>query len=247
MRRILAASFILLNLFSNAMAEQVGFKSPLGMHRVTLTQTREYKAGDTMKDSNDVSHTAYRVDFFDRDNRWILSTTWTDVYGWDTEKSPSTPEEIFKEFIWSPKEDFVLMPAEQWPQQSSANDGRKAIVLNKSLGWKSARSFLEDLVWLDDRRVIGNNRQHCDARIEIFNGNTGVTRTLKPFGLQNVNLVSYEMRKDPDGEITLRTLPDNCGSGSPGPFTQKCWTLNAQNESINPVTCPLSAGEPPSS
>jgi hypothetical protein len=212
------------------------FSSPKGKVRVQFKEATSHKASDPQ--DTDVSRIEYKVDFYDSENRMLKETWWTDVYGWDGAKAKPTPlGDVFMKMRWSPEENFVFFPPEQFAG-APGTECENVVSLSPHYKWETT-VCLGLPIWLDNFRVLGNNTQDCNYRVQVFDGKTGKERTIIPPGMQERNTpLGLEILPDTKN-ITVRTTLDNCAVQKDREgFTPKCWLLNPKDESLRDVRCP---------
>jgi hypothetical protein len=146
------------------------FSSPLKKYRTLLIKGLEevwHNSGDIDR----VSNVEYSVLIINSSTADTIKTQYIDVY-WD-EGKPSSSASIFYQFTWSPKEDFVILPVENWAS-APGTEGRLAVNLNKYYTWDKADYSQESNYWIKDFVVVGQYRDESGiSSVVAFNGKTG--------------------------------------------------------------------------
>jgi len=153
------------------------FRSPQGRFDVafetpTLSLSMDPEAP---ADAGRLRFARYRVTFYPAGRTAdVAATDFFDVYGQAAGARPTPLEDLFKQILWSPQEDFAILGPEKWPA-GQGTSGRKAVSLNPSTPWQTAPFALNDssLVWVDALKVAGNLQQHCRWAVLEFDGASG--------------------------------------------------------------------------
>lgn len=201
-------------------AFQQGFFSPKGKFEVVITPVGGPGTG----------RAAYRMDFLDILTKApVKSIIWTDV------KHPMQggpqPASIFYMLIWSPNDDFIILPDDNWQGLNGPNP-LKAIAIDRSLAWGEIRLTLQRLTWLDDYKAIGDYKADCAYGVDIFDGLTGQTTPLKA----PESPIGYELvRVEIGDKAIVRQIPDNCSTGRHYPVICRSVDIATGAEAI--VSC----------
>ena len=234
----------------NLLAEEPTFRSPAGRFSIELHELAHRKFSDSHAIDHAegynrpaVDHVKYSITFRARSNGFTATAHYTDVYGWHAPPAkPSPLAKIVEAFTWSPNEDFVVLPEEQWIGEPRPPH-RIAITLDTTSSWKTAALDMELTVWVDDHTVVGNSHYDCDYRVSIFNGYTGKQRST-PRRAQGS--VGYSLVAMTPSGVLVKTVLDNCGTTPERQhFIEKCAFLNVGSLSRTPTTCPVAAKSTP--
>jgi len=127
------------------------------------------------------------------------------------DEHPINLNDLFHQFIWSPFEDFVIFPYEQW-QDEPGTLQYDILSLNPELPWRdtSARMNMDltsdSLFWLDSVTVLYNAHNDCDYGVDMFNGHSG-----EAVIIQGSNSpIGYNIVKIDSDMVVLKTTFDNC-------------------------------------
>lgn len=229
LKTYLTALFLLFSSCSFA----VSFTSPSGRHEAVFTETgHNVFSIEAMKDgAENVSHVTYRIDFVRKDFAVsVASVIFHDVYGLDEGSLPTGEEALFNMFIWSPEEDFVVLPDEGWAS-APGTPYLKAIALNTELFWREAEFVLENIHWIDGLNVIGSRLEDCDYSVTKFDGKAGKMIPVKP----SKSPLGYELIGYSDGKAEIRELLDNCKTMD---LPERCFTFELKTGKETPLNCP---------
>lgn len=194
-------------MFADAATVQ-SFFSPSGKYKVVFTEMEHKRfENQTVQSVDDVNHIVYHIDIFDRQrNALVISTSYTDVYGWGEQK-PTPVKGIFYWIMWSPNEDFIILPVEGWAS-APGTENRTALAINPVLPWKTAIVAFDEFFWIDDFSGVSSQHNDCQYEVIKFDGITGNTVAIKgsdsPIGYE---LVSVHKNKR---KIMIRQVLDNC-------------------------------------
>ena len=221
------------------------FTSPKGRFDAVFTETSHKKipkSGGGPMDFDEADEIVYRIDFYARGSKTpVVSTSYDDIIGWDYIKRPSTPEEIFNAFVWSPKEDFVIMPHDGLPD-GPGTSARRAVALNRKLPWDEAHFALDDFVWTDVLSGVGDAHFDCDFSVGLFDGVNGKTVALEP----GASPVGYELISVKGMKVFIRQTLDNCQTKYVPTYQgPTCFDLSLPDRTETPRPCPKKAPAPP--
>lgn len=232
--------FFLLCGFAPAEANSVRqekFASPSGSYTVVFTEmeNRIYSKAEMLEDLDSVSNVLYRVDFIARGaGDPVASSSYADVYGWAKDGQPEKASSIFKKFIWSPKEDFVIFPEEGWAAEPGSSQTR-VVALNPGLGWETAEVPVGTIEWLDELSFVNGYHFDCDYGVLRFDGQEGKAFSLK----ESESPIGYELVSTKKGKVVIRMLLDNCGMQELPP---RCFTRDLSTGEEKHVPCPARKG-----
>ncbi|HBG46818.1 MAG TPA: hypothetical protein DDW94_07495 [Deltaproteobacteria bacterium] len=212
---------------------QEKFTSPKGVYIVVFTEMAHtrYAKEEMLEDVDNVNNILYRVDFIPNGEiEPLVSSTYTDVYGWEKAGRPARIKDIFKNMLWSPEEDYIIMPVEAW---ASAPDTEAsiALALDPALPWDKASVSLDNISWLDALSFIGDYHLDCDYGVAWFNGEEGSVVSLK----DSESPIGYELVSVNAKKVTIRTVLDNCRMQELPP---RCFTHDLATGSEEPAACP---------
>ena len=211
------------------------FTSPGGKFMVCFTELEHKKFDPEQSQSiDDISHVKYKIDFRRAGETTILATAeYADVYGWTSPAHPAELKNIFNWFVWSPKEDFVILPAEGWAIAPGTSD-RKALSLNPTLSWRTADFHMDNLIWADALRVVGGVMDDCNFGDNLFDGRTGKTTPLKA----PRPLTGYVIKSSDGRQVHIEKMLDNCSSDADRrTFSRECHLLNLDTMRTEVVPC----------
>lgn len=206
------------------------FLSPSGRHEVVFTEVKRVKASGRTMNVDDVSHVVYRVEFLRKAGHVLLvSMTFNDVYGWTNSAEPTPIDLLFKAIIWSPGEDFALLPSEDWAS-APGTEIKKAVALNTTLPWKTSEFGLDNIFWIDDFSVIGELQDDCQYEVSIFNGKSGKTVPVK----RAKSPIGYELLLFRKNTALIMQVMDNCKLEDKPPV---CFFYDLATKKENKVPC----------
>jgi hypothetical protein len=211
------------------------FQSPAGKFSVEFRKISHVKFDEHM-DIDQVDHIIYSVTFLNKSNSSKIETKYSDVYGWCNDK-PNEVKDIYQSFIWSPRENFVILPEERWAGPPSS-PYRMAINLNSKMNWSSAKTHIDIKLWADDFRVIGDSHDDGDYRVVLFNGKTGQMETIKSRGTDEYQF-GYHVLSANKPIVLIEKIPDNY-AGDAEHFIKECETLDANSMILTKIPCPKS-------
>lgn len=243
MLNVLAGAFILnFGLSATGFSEptqRTVVDSPKGKYRITITvlEHKRFTEKETNQSLDNIHHVRYRLAFQRNENSDTSSpiqTEWVDVYGF-TSSPPVKPEVFFNWFLWSPEEEFVILPGEGWAS-APGSPYRKAVALNPELPWKEETFHMDgnQLLWSNSRHVIGNVQDDCHYEVVLFDGGTGKTRSLWPAKAP----VGFQIQSKSGRMLQIEKMLDNCASEKDRrSFVPQCWKLNLEDLKSTVVAC----------
>ncbi len=209
------------------------FSSPSGKFSVELREISHVKF-QQHNDIDEVDHIIYSIIFRNKSNRSKIEAKYSDIYGWCNGKSNAV-QDIYQSFIWSPDEDFVILPEEHWAGPPSS-PYRMAVNLNRKLNWSSAKTHMDIKLWADDFRVIGDMHDDGDYRVVLFNGKTGHEETIKSRGSDEYQF-GYHVLSANKPIVIIEKIPDNY-AGDMEHFIKECETLDVNSMILKKIACP---------
>lgn len=206
------------------------FSSPSGRVHFTFEMVADVKADDPLNDEQ-VAFIRYAITFSDSLGQPLARMFYHDVYGESGE--PVELNDLARWFSWSPGEDFVILPAEGWmtaPGTASA----PVVNLNPQFRWTMSAIAIDDQVWIDSLRIIGNEMSDCAYSVVMFDGRTGETRTIK----EAQSPIGYSIVRVEEKAIRIQALPDNCANEEQrANFIMECWVFSLELFSLSPADC----------
>lgn len=216
---------------------QHSFASPKGGYAVVFTELehKRYGRSEMIEDLSRISNVLYRVEFIPKGAKEAsASLNYADVYGWEEGSRPSGAPALFRSFIWSPDESFVMLPEEGWASAPGTPE-MKAVALDGSMGWKEARVDLENIRWLDSASFIGDRHNDCDYGVARFDGQRGTVVPIK----DSESPIGYELLSVEGRSVKIRMLLDNCRMQDVPP---RCFRLDLSTLEEESVPCPRERG-----
>lgn len=206
------------------------YSSPSGRVLFTFEMLADVKADDPLNDEQE-AFIRYAITFSDSLGQPLAKMFYHYVYGESGE--PVELKDLARWFSWSPREDFVVLPAEGWmtaPGTASA----PVVNLNPQFRWTVTAVAIEDQAWIDSLRIIGNQLSDCDFSVVMFDGRTGETKAIKA----GESPIGYSIVNTEERTIRIRSLPDNCASEEQrANFIPECWVFSLELFSLSPADC----------
>jgi len=151
----------------------------------------------------------YKLNFYKPGSNTIVSTTdFYDIQASPEQTFPTPSATILKGMLWSPQEDFVVLPKEAWPPEQKK--ARKAVSLTTDYVWLTTDFTLEDspLVWIDRSTVVGNFRDDCRVAVAQFDARKGKMRILAEASLP----AGYSILSSTDNSVLLKKILGPCAT-----------------------------------
>jgi hypothetical protein len=212
------------------------FKSPGGRYEVTFVQIehRKFSEEQLLRNVDNISHIRYKISFYKAGAQTPIRTVeYADVYGWDRDSKPAPLEDLFKNILWSPEEDFAVLDEEGWAS-APGPPACRAVALGDALPWSVVPFSMTDLIWVDKLRVIGNSYADCDYSVVEFDGSVGQSRPLHA----GESPLGYEIRSHSGKTVVIGTILDNCRSEEDTrQFVSECRLLDLASMSETVVPC----------
>jgi len=215
------------------------FKSPKGKYQVKFDKLKDNRASAEAKIDNPyrTDSVSYKISFFAVGQKLPVATAnYADVYGLTPGHRPAPLQQIFDSFIWSPHDDFVILPEEQWTSGAQGTSTRPALALNPVLHWRKGTTFhLDHVVWVDDLKAIGDIRDDCAYSIDSFDGRSGKqTHIMGPASPVGYKIVSVKKEG-----IIVTSMEDNCRNmDSYKAFISECTLLDPHTLETKTILCP---------
>ncbi len=215
-----------------AIAQTTSGLSPSKQILVELTQTEHYLAKGEGH-IEDLNHVKYAVVFKDLLGEELARSTYADVYGWDSLAVPVNPQKILSFFEWSPEEDFVLLPPEDWA--SYMGPFPVAVNLRRDKLWETREIVALD-GWLSPTKFYMGRGLDCDFSVALFDAISGKETMIR----KDEGLFGYVIVEDDGaGHIVIKHEPNNCATDEHRKeFVVSCerWDLNTLD--FEEVECP---------
>lgn len=211
--------------------ESAQYSSPSGQIRFTFETVADVKADDPLNDEQ-VAFIRYSITFSDSLAQPLAKVFYHDVYGMG-DGEPVELVDLARWFTWSPREDFVVLPAEGW-MTAPGTVSAPVVNLNPQFRWTMSAIALEDQVWIDSLRIIGNESSDCAYSVVMFDGRTGETRAIK----EAESPTGYTIVRVEEKQIQIHSLPDNCANEEQrANFTPECWVFSLEQFSLARTDC----------
>ena len=191
------------------------FLSPSGKHQVSFTKPKQitFTESQKMVDNDNIDYIRYNVLFYKAGKmKPVAEYEFRDVYGW-RDKGPTPLANLFKTIDWSPNEDFAIL-GEEPSAGAPSTPARAVVALNRSLKWKAAWFIMDNSVWFDSLRAIGDRHGDCDYKVELFDGAKGkmisVRKGRPPVGFEIIDRGQTKNGRHVGGDIIIAKTLDNC-------------------------------------
>jgi hypothetical protein len=212
------------------------FTSPGGRYEVAFKELAHarFSAEEMKQDADHVNNVRYAVSFYPVGGAEpVAEAEYCDVYGWEPDAKRTPTADLFKAILWSPQEDFAVLDAEGWASAPGTPE-RKAVALSRKLGWRTAPFILDDLIWADALRAIGNSHNDCEYAVMEFDGASGQTRAV----MAADSPIGYEIGGTTGRKAEIRQVLDNCRTEEmEKSFTPQCLTLDLDTMRTSPSAC----------
>jgi len=206
--------------FCRAEAASGRFRSPLGKYELAFEAPNTLVSPDPDKAPamQGLKTIRYRLSFYKPGSGTDVATTdFYDIRASPSKALPTPVEDFVKQMLWSPGEDFVVLPREPWPTPQAAASvsppgrvGPTAISLNTDFPWinKSFPFDKDPLIWLNSRQVVGNLRDGCQVSVAEFDAHTGKT---SPIG-QSPLPAGYVIVSGDANQILMKKILGPCAA-----------------------------------
>lgn len=193
-----------------SLASDSTFTSPTGRFTVRFKQLVHTKVAKvTSLDDN--SFIKYQLFFTDVRSHVVRTAQYTDVYSSYAyvynKGKPASLSRIVAQIIWSPSDQFAMLPEEAWPSAPGA-PWHNVINLDSRFKWQSSGVNFDPFTWLDSITVAGNNHNDCSYCVCVFDGRSGNLITIK----EGESPIGYSIDAMRDGKLVVKTILDNCSS-----------------------------------
>jgi hypothetical protein len=204
--------------------------SPSGRIGIAIQMIADVKADDPLNEAQ-TAFIRYAIVFEDSLGQPLATTTFDDVYGLEGETLD--PVNLVRWMVWSPGEDFVLLPPESW-MTAPGTVAVTAVNLNPQFPWSTAMVAIDNRYWIDSLRVIGDDISDCAYAVAMFDGRTGQTRLIKA----SESPVGFAIAGITDRAIRIQSQPDNCADEQfRAAFAPECWEFSLELFALAKVEC----------
>jgi hypothetical protein len=187
----------------------------------------------------------YRISFYKPGSQTDIATT--DFYDVGPKKADTAAmnfSELVKQMVWSPEEDFVILPEESWPNPQMAaavnppgSIGRKAVSLNTIFPWLTASIPLDAnmLIWANSTILVGNFRDSCRLSVNEFDAKTGKLTSVSQADLP----AGYVIVSGDQNQILMKKVLGPCAKPEEAKsFVPECTYLDLQFGRRHMSACP---------
>lgn len=217
-------AFALLSMgFGNPIAKKT-IHTPSGRFEITFTLVKGSVEPKKAKVDPD-TRALWRISFFDTGGL-IKTVNFRDP----GDKKALTEADIYRKLIFSPKDDFVVVPSEK------ADASPKAIALSKSLKWKETPFEIEEYTWMNDLKAVGDKKAHCSHGVYIFDGERGASVPVK----KSESPIGYELLSIDGNTAVVKMFLDECRMQD---IPAKCFSHDLASDTETPVQCPGKKGK----
>jgi hypothetical protein len=174
----------------------------------------------------------------------IATTDFYDVRPSTSSTPPVPVADYVKQMLWSPEEDFVVLPKEQWPNAQVAAAAsppgmavRKAVSLNPDSPWMTSPFPLDEkpLIWPSATLVVGNLREDCHVSVEEFDARTGILVAVSQADLP----AGYVIVSGDKNQILMKKILGPCATPEDArTFIPECTYFDLQFDRRHIGACP---------
>jgi hypothetical protein len=151
---------------------------------------------------------------------------------------PMSPEKLIRTLLWSPNEEFVVLPDRQ-----KARENNHVFQLAASLSSNKVWSLEADHVrWVDNHRFVGDlHTKEIPGAVLQFDGTSGKAEIL----IQPDNGIGYEIAAVSGDRVTVKEFVNDRATGKTTweVFTPACFVLDLDTLKKRSTACPLSTPE----
>lgn len=216
------------------------FKSPTGRYLVKIKELHHFIPPESEKAGNIdiINHIRYAIIFLNTSSPYYYIADYSDVYEYRSNKppGPTAKKQIFSSITWSPKDDFAVLPEEDWAR-APGTSYRTTINLNLSNTryWTKGALHMDDMVWADDLRVFGNVYDDCEDYVSLFDGKTGETKIIAP----SKTPIGYSIVMTKYRKLIIKSKLDNCLTAEDEKtFIAECLSLDMDSLQKEKTKCP---------
>ena len=157
-------------------------------------------------------------------------------------EKPAGPRLLSKAIVWSPGEDFAVLPEEQWASAPHIRE-RTAVAVNPALGWKIAPFRMQTPIWIGKLTALGDYWGSCDDGVALFDGAKGEQKNIlepaPPIGYYILRSFAGELLPKGTREIYLAKKLDVCATdGDCENFKGECFIFDKTARKAVPAPCP---------
>jgi hypothetical protein len=230
------------------------YPSPSGKLEISFQKPPDYYPvePDLSVVAGQTRHVRYQVAVYHAGSDTAIALAeYYDVYGLSETAKPSLPANLAKQLIWSPQENFVILPPERWPPDAISNiphvttggaiqigpHERQIVNLNNDYPWL-VQPFPMDtasLIWQDPLHAVGQKPDACAPNVYVFDGYSGIFSALIPAASPE----GYSIEKADSQRLLLRKTLGACATDTDKRnFQPECveWNLSFGLKGI--VKCP---------
>jgi len=172
-----------------------------------MVNHEKFSPQEDRRDLDHYSNIKYRIVFVDLRTNQSRGVDYFDVYSSPGASIPTPLPQLFAAITWSPFEDFVILPEEDWPS-APGTPAYTAVNLNPNFNWSSTEVSMTEFVWIDSLTVCGNYYGECSCSVYCFNGRSGKTISIK----QASSPTGYAVVSLKGQHLIIQTMVDNCAS-----------------------------------
>jgi hypothetical protein len=187
----------------------IRFRSPQGHWEAGFDAPEPDMRSDPDKTTpaDTVRHRRYLISFYRPGSGTVAaSTPYHDIY---RGSEPTPVHLLFKELLWSPQEDFAILPEEQWPEGKGAA-GRRIVSLNPEVAWQVLPFPIQTagLFWTDRWTAVGEVNENCSRNVVRFDGREGKTVPL----MEASRSFGYRIASKNERGIVLQRVATSCAT-----------------------------------
>jgi hypothetical protein len=190
----------------NITSDSTTYFSPLKKYKIAFLKDSEtvYLHSSNI---DEVSNIKYKLLITNNLTGQTITKYYYDVYGNYVKGKPTPTSVIFSWISWSPDEDFLELPEENWSRAPDAPENR-AINLNDKYSWTEGIDDIDHNFWLDDLHVIGDCNGDCGISVDMFDGVTGKMITIK----DSESPKGYQIESAANDTLVVKSVLDNCSN-----------------------------------
>jgi hypothetical protein len=214
-------------------ADSAKFRSPAGKFSVSFLPLPKPPAAESAAVGE--SHAVkYEVLFHGRDGKNPVRAAFADVYGFSQDDKPTPQADIFARILWSPMEDFAILPEENW-ERAPGPPARKAVDLKPGGAWKEAELRFETHQWISRYKIAGEFKEGCEHSVVAFDGRKGKTVVIR----EGKEKLAYAIREFKKPLLFLEKLLGECpDSLAQAQFREGCVRYNVMTGKSAAIPCP---------
>jgi len=205
------------------------FRSPKGKFEIGFKpQAQRLFAGPHQRPlPPDIKSQTYSVSFYPTGKETAVAIAYfTDIQPRPDSRFPVPAALLAGQVLWSPDEDFAVLPKENWPRAPEEKPApRQAISLQLSSVWQFADFPFtgNELFWISPRQAIGNVIEGCREEVREFDGRSGRTTLFQSADPPQ----GYRILAADGKNIVLRQVLGSCADETQRQaFQPGCMTMN---------------------